>query len=190
VAAFLLAELSAPRNKVAFTSENVNVSSALNPLETSESGPAPLSALLNSLSSASALGAGTLLLLGSYRKLRQIIGGEGGGNSDESGGKFYPKKRGEQFSPLVVVEKAVGAMVPYFAAIELGAVRTAAIVLSISAGGLIMAGRAGDIKGMVTSKKGALGAIIVGVVYDLWRSSELENGLCLPPPCFSGMPRY
>lgn len=180
MATFVLAELSSFRNPNSRPLEDATVSSASHPLETSTLSPTPLAALLTSLYSASALGAGTLLLFGGYGKLRQLIGDGGiggGGGTEEGGGKFYPKKRGEQVSALSVLDKAMSVMVPYFAALELGAVRTGTVVLGVAAGGLVMAGRSGDIKGMVMGKKGVLGAIVVGIVYDLWRSSSLENGL-------------
>lgn len=94
---------------------------------------------------------------------------------DEGGGRFYPKKRGESVSALSVVEKAVAVTVPYFAALEMGAVRTAAVVLGFAAAGMVGAGR-GGVREMVVGKKGVLAAVGVGVGWDMWMKSEGESG--------------
>lgn len=94
---------------------------------------------------------------------------------DEGGGRFYPKKRGESVSALSVVEKAVAVTVPYFAVLEMGAVRTAVVVLGFAAAGMVGAGR-GGVREMVVGKKGVLAAVGVGVGWDMWMKSGGDNG--------------
>lgn len=94
---------------------------------------------------------------------------------DEGGGKFYPKKRGESVSALDVVEKAVAVMVPYFAVLEIGAVRTAAMVLGFAAAGMVGVGRNG-VREMVVGKKGVFAAVGAGVGWDLWMGLGGESG--------------
>lgn len=178
VATFILAELSSPRIPIApsYASSDATTSSASNPLETSALSPTPLSSLLKNFTSATALGAGTLFLFGGYGKLRH---GGGSGGTDEGGGKFYPKKRGEPISPLSVIEKAASITVPYLAALELGTARTAVVVMGFAAGGMVGAGRSG-MKELVVGKKGVLGMVGLAVGWDLWRGSGAEGGLSFP----------
>lgn len=94
---------------------------------------------------------------------------------DEGGGKFYPKKRGESVSALSVVEKAVAVTVPYFAALEIGAVRTAAVVLGFAAAGMVGVGRSG-LREMLVGSRGVLAVVGVGVGWDLWVKSGGDSG--------------
>lgn len=104
---------------------------------------------------------------------------------DEGGGKFYPKKRGESVSALSVVEKALAVTVPYFAAMEIGAARTAAVVLGFAAAGMVGVGRSG-LREMVVGSRGVLAVVGVGVGWDLWAKSGGESGEFLSSDCNSG----
>lgn len=104
---------------------------------------------------------------------------------DEGSGRFYPKKRGESVSALSVVEKAVAVTVPYFAALEIGAVRTVALVLGFAAAGMVGVGRSG-VREMVVGRKAVLAAVGVGVGWDLWMKSGGESGEFFSGNCDSG----
>lgn len=101
---------------------------------------------------------------------------------DEGSGRFYPKKRGESVSALSVVEKAVTVTVPYFAALEIGAVRTVALVLGFAAAGMVGVGRSG-VREVVVGRKAMLAAVGVGVGRDLWMKSGGESGEFLSGNC-------
>lgn len=65
--------------------------------------------------------------------------------------------------------------VPYFAALEIGAVGTAAVVLGFAAAGMVGAGR-GGLRELVAERRGVLAAVGVGVGWDLWMKSGGESG--------------
>lgn len=77
---------------------------------------------------------------------------------------------------MSVLEKAVSVMVPYFAALELGAVRAAVVMLGFAAAGMVGVGRSG-VKEVLVGRKGVLGAVGCAVAWDMWRTSEGEGGL-------------
>lgn len=69
-----------------------------------------------------------------------------------------------------MIEKAVAVTVPYFAALEIGAVGTATVVLGFAAAGMVGAAR-GGLRELVAERRGVLAAVGVGVGWDLWMKS-------------------
>lgn len=179
IASFVFAEFSeSTHNSPSFFLAGNAGSPASNPLDAAPVPPHPFASVFSSISSASALGAGTLILFGLYGNLRQLVGDGGvGGGGTGGGGRFYPKKRGEPVSVLGLAEKAASIVAPYFAVLELGAVRTAIVVMGALAGGLALTGRNGGWRTLARRKSGVLGAFAMAFLWDMHRSSFLDSGL-------------
>ena len=127
----------------------------------------------NLLSSFS-LVAGTLLFssLHHWFKFIQQRDGSGGGSNgrvgdDKSSGKFMPAKYREQVTVTKMGELGCGLLLPYFAALELGGVKTALFSLAALVGGISGALRiAGGWRRLLGSQRGIAGVLCTWVAWE------------------------
>jgi hypothetical protein len=143
----------------------VSSESIQNALLQSPADPSAVRALLAHFSTAAAISSGTLFLASLFGFIRQHLPNP----VDEGGG--YARRKPLPVSIRVVFERVAGVWACYFATIELGGVRAAALVLSCLAAGL-------DSVGVreLGRRKAVLCAISVAAGWDFWRGMVEENG--------------
>ena len=123
--------------------------------------PSAFFELLARLSAAAAISSGTLFLTFLFGFVQQQLSD----SVDEGGG--YARRKLLPISVREVAERVAGVWVCFFAAMELGGVRSAALVLVYMASGLESMG----VK-YVSKRKTVMGAIGVAAAWDLWREVE------------------
>jgi len=123
--------------------------------------PSAFFGLLARLSAAAAISSGTLFLTFLFGSVIQHLSN----SVDEGGG--YARRKPRPISAREVAERVAGVWVCFFAAMELGGVRAAALALVYMASGLESMG----VK-YVTKRKTVMGAVGVAAAWDLWREVE------------------
>ena len=130
-------------------------------------GPSVAVALLTRLSTAAAISSGTLLLTFFFGLIRQFLP-----SPTDDGGGYAPRRRKSCAVPARDVALRVAAVLAcYFASLELGGVRAAAVVLACLAAGLHGVGIGG-----LSRRKAVLGAIAAAVAWDMWRGIVRRDG--------------
>lgn len=128
--------------------------------------PSAAVALLARLSTAAAISSGTLLLAFLFGLVRQLL------PSPIDEGDGYTRRRKAHAVPVRDVALRVAAVLAcYFASLELGGVRAAAVVLACLAAGLHGVGIGGLLR-----RKAVLGAIAAAVAWDMWCGIVRQDG--------------
>lgn len=122
--------------------------------------------LLARVCAAAAISSGTLLLTSAFAALRKYLPDA----VDEGGG--YARRKSHRMSAWDVVERAVSVWACYFAMMELGGVRAAALVITCLAAGLGGAGVQG-----LSRRKAITGAIAVAAAWDVYRGAASGAGV-------------